>query len=98
LKGNKCLFIWVPVNLVWPELKFDQVTIFLIIVIILPLLTPVFKTLELPGGLKLEYNLDKATKEEKVQGYFLIIILEKLDLVLNSFAQSVIIAKNFFYD
>jgi hypothetical protein len=49
------------VHLAWPAITIDGVTLTLFLVAILPWLGPVFKSVELPGGLKVEFNeLEKA--------------------------------------
>lgn len=44
------------VHLIWPELKVDSITIALFIISIVPWLLPLFKTLEFPGGWKIEFQ------------------------------------------
>lgn len=41
-------------HLIWPALAIDALTITLVIIAILPWLAPLIKSLELPGGLKVE--------------------------------------------
>lgn len=55
-------------HMIWPDLKVDSITVILFAVIIIPWLAPVFKTLEFPGGVKLEYNLEKVTEKLKKSG------------------------------
>src|SRR4051812_15979302 len=40
----------------WPELKLDGTTVVLLLVALLPWLQPLFKSLELPGGVKVEFQ------------------------------------------
>ena len=50
-------------HLVWPNLTIDPFAIVLLGVAILPWLAPLFKAIELPGGLKVEFaELEKAEK------------------------------------
>lgn len=50
-------------HLRWPELTIDAITVALIVVAVVPWLGSVFRTIELPGGLKVEYPDLKATQE-----------------------------------
>ena len=43
-------------HLIWPTIKIDAITITLVIVAIIPWLAPLFKSIELPGGLKFEFQ------------------------------------------
>ena len=42
-------------HIVWPELKIDAITIALLVIATLPWLAPLVKSIELPGGWKLEF-------------------------------------------
>jgi hypothetical protein len=64
--------IIVGVHLIWPALKIDGVTITLIIVAVLPWLAPLIKSLELPGGLKFEFQEDLNRVEQKAKAAGLI--------------------------
>jgi len=56
-------------HVIWPSLKIDAITLTLIIVAIIPWLAPLFKSLELPGGLKFEFQeLKRVEKEAKAAG------------------------------
>ncbi len=44
------------IHLVWPKLGIDYVTIVLLVAAIIPWLAPLFKTLEFPGGWKVEFQ------------------------------------------
>lgn len=49
------------VHLIWPDLKIDSTTVALIVIAVTPWLGSVFKSIELPGGAKIEYpDLEKA--------------------------------------
>ena len=51
------------VHIVWPELAIDNVTIALLILAAIPWLVPLFKSLEIPGGWKFEFqDLEKTTE------------------------------------
>jgi len=43
-------------HIVWPELSIDGITVTLILVSLVPWLSPLFKSLELPGGWKVEFQ------------------------------------------
>lgn len=49
---------------IWPEVKIDTITLILITVAILPWLASVIKSLELPGGFKIELHDVKAATEK----------------------------------
>ena len=59
---------FIIIHLIWPNLAVDGITLVLIIVAIIPWLAPLFKSLEFPGGWKIEFqDLQKAKNEaEKV--------------------------------
>lgn len=53
----------------WPELRIDGVIAGLVIIAIIPWVAPLFKSLELPGGLKFEFqDLEKVSKEARELG------------------------------
>jgi len=52
------------IHLKYPELKIDSISIFLLIIAILPWLSPLFKSIELPGGLKVEFQELKNIEEK----------------------------------
>lgn len=57
------------VHIIWPSLKIDTITLVLIIVAVIPWLTPLFKSVELPGGLKFEFReLERVKQEAKAAG------------------------------
>lgn len=43
-------------HLVWPSVAIDAITVTLILAAVLPWLSSLFKSIELPGGLKVEYR------------------------------------------
>lgn len=51
-------------HLIWPALKIDAVTVALVTVAVIPWLAPLFKTLEFPGGMKIEFQELERAKEE----------------------------------
>ncbi|GGF44264.1 hypothetical protein [Echinicola rosea] len=56
-------------HLILPDIKIDGITVLLIIIVITPWLAPVFKSFELPGGLKVEFHdLEKATQKLEESG------------------------------
>ena len=54
-------------HLIWPELTIDAITVALLFIALVPWLTPLFKSLELPGGWKIEFqDFERArTKADK---------------------------------
>ena len=58
----------ITAHMIWPTLKVDSITVVIFAIIIVPWLAPVFKTLEFPGGMKLEYNLEKVTQKLEDSG------------------------------
>ena len=44
------------VHLIWPSITIDSITVTLLIVAVLPWLSSLFKSIEFPGGLKVEYQ------------------------------------------
>lgn len=54
----------VVLHIIFPKLNIDAITVTLIIVAVIPWLAPLFKSLELPGGLKVEFqDLEKASNK-----------------------------------
>lgn len=49
-------------HLIWPAVKLDVASIFLLAVILLPWLGTIFKTVEIPGGPKVEYRDEELLK------------------------------------
>jgi len=58
------------VHLIWPDLKIDSITVTLLLVAVVPWLAQLFKSLELPGGWKIEFQqeLQKAKKRADEAG------------------------------
>jgi hypothetical protein len=57
------------VHLIWPHVALDGVTITLLLIAILPWLAPLFKSVELPGGVKVEFQeLEKAKERADKAG------------------------------
>jgi hypothetical protein len=57
------------VHVVWPGLSVDAVTLGLLVVAMLPWLTPLVKSLELPGGWKIEFrDLQRAASRADTAG------------------------------
>lgn len=48
--------IFIFVHLIYPNLKIDGITIFFVALGIIPWLSPLFKTIKLPGGFKIEFQ------------------------------------------
>lgn len=56
-------------HVLWPELSIDGVTLVLLALAILPWLAPLFKRVELPGGLTVEFReLEEAEKRAEAAG------------------------------
>lgn len=56
-------------HLLWPSLKIDVVTLTLLAIALLPWLSSLFKSIELPGGLKVEYqDLEDIGKRARQSG------------------------------
>lgn len=61
--------IVIIVHLTWPTLAIDGITLALIAIAIVPWLTPLFKSVELPGGWKIEFQeLQKAKADADKAG------------------------------
>ncbi len=51
------------VHLIWPALAIDAITLALVVIAVVPWLAPIFKSLEFPGGWKVEFQeLQKAAE------------------------------------
>ena len=56
-------------HIIWPQLAIDAVALALIVIAILPWLAPLVKSLELPGGWKVEFqDLQKAASRAETAG------------------------------
>ena len=56
-------------HVVWPEITIDAVTLILLAIAIIPWLAPLFKTVELPGGVKIEFSdLEKTRQKAQSAG------------------------------
>lgn len=60
------------VHILWPSLKIDAVTLTLIIIAVVPWLAPLFKSVELPTGFKLEFREELESVEKKAEAVGLI--------------------------
>lgn len=57
------------IHIIWPELSIDSITLSLLVLATIPWIAPVFKSLEFPGGWKIEFqDLQKAEKEAEKAG------------------------------
>jgi hypothetical protein len=57
------------VHLTWPTLAIDVITLVLLVIAIVPWLAPIFKSLEFPGGWKVEFQeLQKAAQRAEQAG------------------------------
>lgn len=50
------MLIFAVVHTVWPDLAIDAITLALLGIAVTPWLAPLFKTIELPGGVKIEFQ------------------------------------------
>jgi hypothetical protein len=67
-------------HLIWPDLSIDAITLALIVIAILPWLAPLIKSLELPGGWKVEFQeLQKAASRAESAGLLSAEISNKQD-------------------
>jgi len=56
------------VHVIWPDVEIDAVTVVLLAVAAVPWLGPIFKSIELPGGWKFEYQVQQIREQvEKVE-------------------------------
>jgi len=55
--------IVITAHLVWPALAIDGITLALVTIAIIPWLAPLFKSLELPGGWRMEFRELQQAKE-----------------------------------
>src|SRR5215216_2964737 len=56
------------VHVIWPDIEIDAVTVVLLAVAAVPWLGPIFKSIELPGGWKFEYQVQQIREQvEKVE-------------------------------
>ena len=59
----------VGAHLIWPHLAIDAVTLVLLVVALVPWLAPIFKSLEFPGGWKVEFrDLQRAGQRAEQAG------------------------------
>ena len=59
----------IVVHLIWPSLSIDWITLALLVVATLPWLAPLFKSVEFPGGWKIEFqDLQKAKEKADKAG------------------------------
>ena len=61
--------VLVIVHIAWPNLTVDLITVALLVIAIVPWLGTLFRVIELPGGVKIEYHeLQKVTDSAKKAG------------------------------
>ena len=57
------------IHLVFPQLAIDSITLVLLVIALVPWLAPIFKSLEFPGGWKVEFQeLQKAAQKAEAAG------------------------------
>lgn len=71
-------------HLLWPSLTIDSITLALIVLAVLPWLTPLLKSLKLPGGLEVEFKELEAT-EVRLEETGLLPPKEKTEPLMHSF-------------
>lgn len=54
------------IHIIWPNLAIDAITLTLLIIALIPWLAPLFKSLELPGGWKVEFR-DLEIAKDKIE-------------------------------
>ena len=59
--------VLVGVHLLWPDLKIDAITLILLAAAAIPWLLPLFKRIELPGGVKIEFQELQATEQRAAE-------------------------------
>ncbi len=75
------------VHLVWPDLSIDGITLALFVVAVLPWLAPLLKSLELPGGWKIEFQELQKMKKDAAEAGLLESSAQKEDREIYSFEQ-----------
>lgn len=64
-----CALLIALAHIIWPALTIDAITVTLIFISIIPWLAPLFKSLELPGGWKIEFqDLERARSKADKAG------------------------------
>jgi len=64
-----CSLLLALAHLLWPSISIDAITLVLVVIAILPWLTPLVKSLELPGGWKIGFQeLQKAASRADTAG------------------------------
>lgn len=64
-------------HLIFPNVEIDNTTLILLVIAVLPWLAPIFKSVELPGGLKIEFQELEKAREEAVKAGLLSVPREK---------------------
>lgn len=66
---SACALLIALIHIIWPGLTIDAVTLTLLMIAVVPWLVPLFKSVELPGGWKFEFQeLKKAEKKIEKAG------------------------------
>src|SRR5690348_3395669 len=55
------------VHIIFPKVSIDAITVSLLVVAVVPWLAPLFKSLQLPGGLKVEFQDLEKVSEQAIQ-------------------------------
>lgn len=48
--------VFAALHLIWPKLSIDAITLILLVMAAIPWVAPIFKSLEFPGGMKVEFQ------------------------------------------
>lgn len=60
-------FCFVCVHLLWPDRRIDAITLILLLAAAIPWLLPLFRSIEFPGGLKLEFQDLQAAEQRAAE-------------------------------
>jgi hypothetical protein len=75
-------------HVLWPTLRIDAVTLGLLIVAVLPWLAPIFKSLEFPGGWKIQFQDLQRVADRAEQAGILLPVMEKPRFAFQSAADA----------
>jgi hypothetical protein len=73
-----CALLVAVIHLIFPNLKIDAITLILLIIAISPWLAPLFKSLEFPGGWKVEFR-DFLKAQDKARRVGLLANVEEIE-------------------
>jgi hypothetical protein len=67
------------IHLIWPMIRIDTITLTLFVISILPWLSSLFKSIELPGGLKVQYQDLEKIEDRAIQSGLITTEIDKID-------------------